>query len=56
MGLGSNIIANDSILLELHADQFPDVFTAESTETETLDTNVATTSSGTVCFFRPGHS
>jgi hypothetical protein len=56
MGLGSDVTADDNTVLELHADQFPDVYSAESTEAETADTTIAATSSGTVCVHRPGHS
>lgn len=54
--LGSNVMANDNTVLELHADKFPDVHTVKSTEAETLDTTIASTSSGTVCVYRPDHS
>lgn len=37
-------------------DQFSDVFADESTETETLDTDMASTCSGNVRIFRHGHS
>lgn len=56
MGLGSNVTANDNTVLELHADKFPDVYTVKSTEAETLDITIASTSSGTVCVYRPDHS
>jgi hypothetical protein len=42
--------------LELYADWFPDVSADESTETETLDTDVAAISSGTVHVFMLSHS
>jgi hypothetical protein len=48
MGLGSDVIADDNTVLELHADQFPDAYTAKSTDAETLDTTIAATHSGTV--------
>jgi hypothetical protein len=56
MGLGSEVIASDNTVFELHAHQFPDVYTAKSTEAEMLDTTIATTNSRTVCVYRPGHS
>jgi hypothetical protein len=55
MGLGSDVTADDNTMLELHADQFPDVYTSKSTEAETLDTTIATTHSDTVSVYRPGH-
>jgi hypothetical protein len=54
MSSGIRVISNDDLLSELYANWFSDVSTDEkSTETETLDSDIATTSPGTVCVFRP---
>jgi hypothetical protein len=45
MGSDSKLIANDNLLSELHAYRSSDV-SDESTKTEALDTDFATTSSG----------
>jgi hypothetical protein len=46
MGLLSKVIDDNVILLELYINWFSDVSNDEMSETETLDTDVAITSSG----------
>jgi hypothetical protein len=49
---GSKVMVSDNILLELDTDQFSDVSSDASIETETVDTDVATTSLATARGFR----
>jgi hypothetical protein len=52
MGSTSKGMVSDNILLERHTNRFSDVSNDASIETETLDTDVATSSLGTAHGFR----
>jgi hypothetical protein len=53
---GSKVMAYDKIFSEPRADWFSDVSADERNDTETLNADVATNSSGIAHVVRPGHS